>query len=128
MILLDTHAWLWLISDPARLSGAARAAVDAAERLGVCTISCWELGMLAQSGRIRIDREPRAWMRQALADQRTEAIPLSAETALSAALLPVSFPGDPADRIIFATAVDHGIRLVTRDERMSAYDPSRTIW
>jgi PIN domain nuclease of toxin-antitoxin system len=128
VILLDTHAWLWLADDPARLSPAARAAAKAADRIGVCTISCWEVGMLVQAGRIRIDRDPRHWMRQALAAERIETIPLTSEIALSAALLPSDFPGDPADRIIYSTANELGARLVTRDRSISSFDPQRTIW
>ncbi|CAN5432567.1 type II toxin-antitoxin system VapC family toxin [soil metagenome] len=128
MIVLDTHAWIWLTSDPARLSATARAAVDDAESIGVCTISCWEVGMLVVAGRIRIDRDPRRWIRLALAVQGTTTLPPSAEIAVSAALLPATFPGDPADRLIYATAVAHGVRLITRDERISAFDPQRTIW
>jgi PIN domain nuclease of toxin-antitoxin system len=128
VIVLDTHAWLWWISDPQRLSAAARAAVEQADSIGVCTISCWEFGMLVEAGRIRIDREPHRWMRQALAADRTATIPLTAETALSAALLPSAFPGDPADRIIYATAVAHGAPLITRDERISSFDRQRAIW
>ena len=128
MIVLDTHAWLWLRSDPARLSDGTRAAIAAADGLGVCTISCWELGMLVRAGRVRLDRDARTWIRQALAFERMAAIPLTADAAVTAALLPDHFPGDPADRIIYATALGLGARLVTRDERISSFDPPRTLW
>jgi len=128
VILLDTHAWLWLTSDSARLSDAARAAAETADRIGVCTISCWEIGMLVTAGRIRIDRDARLWMRQALLAERLEAIPLTAEIAISAALLPEGFPGDPADRIIYAAALDLGARLVTKDRRIRSFDPQRALW
>lgn len=84
--------------------------------------------MLVVAGRIRIDREPRHWIRQALAADRVEPVPLSAETAISAAVLPSGFAGDPADRIIYATAVDLGVPLLTRDRRIRAFDRQRTIW
>lgn len=128
MIVIDTHAWLWLTSDPGRLSVTARAAVKGADSIGVCTISCWEVGMLVVAGRIRIDRDLRRWIRLALAANEITPIPLTAEIAVSAALLPSAFPGDPADRIIYVTAVAHGVPLITKDERMSAFDPQRTIW
>lgn len=128
MIVLDTHAWLWLISDPARLSVAARAAVDEAERIGIATISCWEIGMLVTAGRIRIDRDPRLWIRQALAGDHVAPMALTPEIAVSAALLPRDFPGDPADRIIYATAAGQGERLITKDERIRSFDPQRAIW
>jgi len=128
VIVLDTHAWLWMQADPARMSDPARAAIETADRIGVCTISCWEIAMLVRAGRIRMDRDARTWIRQALASERLEAIPLTAVAAVTAALLPAGFPGDPADRIIYATALGLGARLVTRDERISSFDPPRTLW
>lgn len=128
MILLDTHAWLWLTADPTRLSPSARTAVTTADRIGVCTISCWEIGMLVSAGRIRIDRELGRWIRQALAADHVEVVPLTAEIAVSAALLPREFSGDPADRIIYAAAVDLSVPLVTKDQRITSFDPRRTIW
>ncbi len=128
MILIDTHVWLWLVSDPTRLSRPARAALRKAARIGVCTISCWEIGMLVAGGRIKIDGDLRPWIRQASTGDPMETIPLTAEIATSAALMPNSFPGDPADRIIYATAVALSVPLVTKDERISSFDPQRTIW
>ncbi len=84
--------------------------------------------MLVRAGRIRMDRDARTWIRQALASERLEAIPLTAVAAVTAALLPAGFPGDPADRIIYATALGLGARLVTRDERISSFDRLRTLW
>lgn len=84
--------------------------------------------MLVGAGRIRIDRDPRHWMRQALGTDRVEPVPLTAEAAMSAALLPKTFPGDPADRIIHATATSLGVSLVTRDTGIRSFDPQRTIW
>lgn len=84
--------------------------------------------MLVAGGRIRLDRELRHWIRNALAAERVSSIPLDAEIAISAALLPNDFPGDPADRIIYATARGLGVPLVTKDDRISAFDPPATIW
>lgn len=128
VIVLDTHAWLWWVADPARISQPARTAIEHADAVGVCTISCWEVAMLARSGRIRLDRDTRLWIRQALAAERIAALPLTAEIAVSAALLPSDFPGDPADRIIYATAAGHGVPLITKDERISSFDTGRALW
>jgi len=57
-----------------------------------------------------------------------EVVPLTAEIAVSAALLPREFQGDPADRIIYAAAVDLSVPLVTKDQRITSFDPRRTIW
>jgi PIN domain nuclease of toxin-antitoxin system len=128
VIVLDTHAWIWWRSDPSRLSGAAARAIAEADALGLCSISVWELGMLVRRGRISLDREVRTWTGQALAEHRLAVIAPDAGVALEAALLDDTFPGDPADRLIYATARSAGARLVTRDERIARFDAARVVW
>ncbi len=129
MVVLDTHAWIWWADDPARLSRAARDAITEADPIGVSAISCWEVGMLALGGRITLDRDVSRWVRQALGQPGVVALPIGAKVALDAALLErEGFVGDPADRLIYATARDTGAVLVTRDERLRAYDPRGTLW
>ena len=129
MIVLDTHAWLWWLAEPSKLSRAARQAIDEADAIGVCAISAWELGMLVRRGRISLDRDVGAWIRQALAPRRVVAHPLTPDVAVAAALLDGDrFPGDPADRFIYATARAHRARLVTRDERIRAFDAHTAVW
>jgi PIN domain nuclease of toxin-antitoxin system len=129
VILLDTHAWLWWVSAPARLSEPARAAIEAADRVGVASISAWEVAMLQLRGRIALDRDVGRWVRQALALPRVLDLPLTADVAVATVLLERDgFPGDPADRIIYATARAEGAGLVTRDERLRELDPAGTVW
>jgi PIN domain nuclease of toxin-antitoxin system len=129
VLVLDTHAWIWWADDPARLSPAARDAIAAADPIGVPAISCWEVAMLAQAGRVGFDRDVATWIRQALAQPGVVALPLSPKVAVDAALLSAAgFPGDPADRLIYAAARDEGVLLVTRDERIREFDPRGTIW
>jgi PIN domain nuclease of toxin-antitoxin system len=129
MVVLDTHAWIWLMDDPARLSSRAREAIAEADPIGVAAISCWELGALSLSGRLTLDRDASRWARQALAQPGMLAIPLTPKIALDAALLErEGFVSDPADRLIYATARDAGAPLVTRDERLREFDPRGTIW
>ncbi len=129
MVVLDTHAWLWLTDDPARLSSRAREAIAEADPIGVAAISCWELGMLSLSGRLTLDRDASRWVRQALAQPGIAAMPLTPKIALDAALLErEGFASDPADRLIYATARDSGARLVTRDARIREFDPRGTVW
>lgn len=129
MIVLDTHAWLWWLADPARLSPAARRAIDEAPQIGVSSVSAWEVAMLVARGRIALDRDVAAWVRQALAHARVREQPLSAEIALAAGLLDDrGFPGDPADRFIYATAEAARARLVTRDEAIRRFDARTPLW
>jgi PIN domain nuclease of toxin-antitoxin system len=129
VIVLDTHAWLWWLTAPEHLSEQARAAIDEAPSVGVSTMSAWELAMLAVRGRISLDRDIGLWVRQALAQARVEVLAPSAAIAVAAALLDSrSFPGDPVDRLIYATARATDARLVTRDRAIRAFDPVATLW
>lgn len=85
--------------------------------------------MLVSRGRISLDREVSLWVSQALADPRIEPIAPSPEVAVAAGLLDAkNFPGDPADRLIYATARSIGATLVTRDEAIRTFDPAATLW
>ena len=129
MIVLDTHAWLWWISEPGRLSHAARQVIDHAGAIGVSTFSAWEVTMLVQRGRISLDRDVATWVRQALGVEPVVKLPLTAEIAVAAGLLDAQdFPGDPADRIIYATAKAAGASLVTRDQALRRFDARTAIW
>ena len=128
MIVLDTHAWIWWAAGSSHLSAAARHAIDGADTLGVCAISVWEVAMLVAKRRLEFDRDVLVWLKQALALPRVELLSLSPEVAVEAAGLPSSFPGDPADRIIVATARQHRARLVSRDARIRRFAGATTVW
>jgi PIN domain nuclease of toxin-antitoxin system len=130
VILLDTHAWLWWASAPERLSPAAAEAIASAVEVGVSALSCWEIAMLTDRGRIALDRPVAQWVRAALAsDDRFQAIALDADVAVRAAQLGRDgFHGDPADRFIYATARTRRAMLVTRDEALRRFDPQHTVW
>jgi PIN domain nuclease of toxin-antitoxin system len=129
LIVLDTHAWLWWLDAPDRLSDAASKAIDSASRIGVSTLSAWEIATLTRRGRISLDREVGLWVRQALAHERVESLAPDHEVAVAAGLLDARrFPGDPVDRLIYATALAARAHLVTRDTAINAFDPELTIW
>jgi len=128
VIVLDTHAWLWHVAAPERLSARARAALETADQLGVCAISCWEVAMLERRRRIALDRGVRDWVGRALGADRVVPLALSPEIAVDAALIPDEFPGDLTDRIVYATARAHGARLVTKDAALRRYDARTTVW
>jgi len=129
VIVLDTHAWLWWVAEPGRLSAAARRAIDDAQVIGVSTLSAWEVTMLAERRRISLDRDVATWVRQALARERIEALPPTADVAVAAGLLDRErFPGDPVDRVIYATARAQRALLVTRDARIRGFDDRVAVW
>jgi PIN domain nuclease of toxin-antitoxin system len=120
---------LWWVDRPQRLSENARDAIDTATVIGVSTISAWELTMLVVRRRISLDREVDLWVRQALADERIQTLAPSAQVAVAAGELDEKrFPGDPADRLIYATARSIGATLITRDEAIRAFDAVSTLW
>ncbi|XXY44793.1 type II toxin-antitoxin system VapC family toxin [Sorangium sp. So ce269] len=126
MIVLDTHAWFWLVASPDRLSEQAANAIDRADRLGVSAVSCWEIAMLAEKGRVELDRPAQRWLEDALASSGTLLLPIDPAIAALAARLPLH--GDPADRLIVATAVAAGAELVTKDHQIRSSRLVLTIW
>jgi PIN domain nuclease of toxin-antitoxin system len=129
LIVLDTHAWLWWLTAPERLSSAAAETIEQAPGIGVSTLSAWEIAMLVVRGRIALDRDARLWIGQALAGERVEPLAPGPDIAVAAALLDArQFPGDPIDRLIYATSRSIGATLVTRDEAIRAFDPGSTLW
>ncbi|MGH2853402.1 MAG: type II toxin-antitoxin system VapC family toxin [Solirubrobacteraceae bacterium] len=124
-VILDTHVVHWWSAEPGRVSRAAAEALNAADELAVAAISWFELAWLAKNERITLTIPIRSWLEQLATQLRTVAItPAVAETAVS---LPSSFPGDPADRLIYATAIEHGWQLVTKDHKLRAHRHPRAL-
>ena len=131
MILLDTHAWVWFVSDPSQLSKAARKAVDGALEAGelaVSSMSVWEVAMLVEKGRLKLSMDAGAWVARSEAMPFLRFLPVTNAIALRSVELPPPLHSDPADGIIVATALQHRLPLVTKDRRLRAYEPVRTIW
>ena len=118
MILLDTHVWLWWLLGSPRLPAKERAALD---RLGsrgavrLAAVSLWEAQMLHAKGRLTLDRSFDVWIREAAAAGVVEIVPLDVEVVIALAGVPATFHGDPADRLIVATARAHRLPLATHD-------------
>lgn len=118
MILLDTQVMLWLRSGDPKLGRQARLAIDQAWRsdgVAVSAISFWEVGMLKEKGRLKFLEDVSMWRQEQLAQGMIE-IPVDGDIGARAAELQ-NLHGDPADRIIVATALN-GHRLVTSDRRI----------
>lgn len=129
MIVLDTHAWVWWAEGSEdRLSAPALDAIAAASAIQVSTWSCWEIATLVRRGRVLLNRPTTTWIAHAATARNVELVSVSREIATLAGELSDDFPGDPADRVIYATAVVRGVRLVTADRAIREFDPARTVW
>jgi PIN domain nuclease of toxin-antitoxin system len=124
-LLLDSHVVHWWASEPGRVSAPASAALAAADELAVASISWFELAWLAAHERILVALPIRSWLEALAAEVRT--VGTTPAIAAAALALPSSFPGDPADRLIYATAVEHGWPLVTKDRRPPSGDESGLV-
>jgi PIN domain nuclease of toxin-antitoxin system len=124
-LLLDSHVLLWLDAEPERLSASATDAIDSANELAVSTITWFELAWLAEHGRIITSLPVRAWL--SALSEGVRSVPVTPAIAVTAVSLGASFPADPADRIIYATAVEQGWQLVTKDERLRRHRHPRPI-
>jgi PIN domain nuclease of toxin-antitoxin system len=129
MILLDTHALIWLARDPSKLSRAAAESIRSSVQSGGLAISAmtiWELAWLATHSRLNL-KEPVDDFVEKLTS-RTAVRPITPRIAILANQLPATFPGDPSDRLITATALAEGIALVTKDRSIRSYKQIKTIW
>lgn len=115
-VLLDSHVLHWWSSEPERLSRAAARAVSNADELAVASVSWFELAWLAHHERIIVTVPIRSWLEEMARQVRT--VGITPAVAARAVSLPGSFPGDPADRLIYATAIERGWPLVSKDERL----------
>jgi PIN domain nuclease of toxin-antitoxin system len=131
LLLLDTHCWLWAqLGQVDRLSRRAVAAMRNAESAGnlrVSVISVWELGMLEERGRVALPMNIRNWVEEALIKPGISLAPLTTEIAIESSNLPGNLHGDPADRIIVATARAWNATLLTKDERLIDYSRQRHV-
>jgi PIN domain nuclease of toxin-antitoxin system len=128
LIVLDTHVWVWWNASPEKLSETARQAIDDADEIGVCPISCWELSMLVSKERIQLDQDVLAWIELALSEDLVRLIPISPSIAVTAGTLGDGFHGDPADRLIVATTIETGSQLVTKDRDIRTFQGVQTVW
>lgn len=124
-VLLDTHVVHWWSAEPGRVSAAAREALEQADDLIVAAISWYELAWLAEHERIAVGIPVPSWLRGLAAQVRT--IPINPAIAHTAVSLPSSFPGDPADRMIYATAVENDLQLVSKDKAMRDHPHPRPV-
>jgi PIN domain nuclease of toxin-antitoxin system len=130
VILVDTHVVVWLALDQTHLSKNARAAIDDARQngdgLAISDITLMELATLSSKGRIRLDISLESFLREI--EARFIILPISSRACVRALGLPATYPKDPADRIIGATALAEGLSLLTADRAIRRSRALRTIW
>ena len=125
--LWDTHAWIWAANSDANLSHRVRQLLlaTAASQHAVADISLWEVAMLAARRRITPAVPIEQWMERALAS--VTVLPITKGIALHSAST-VWAHYDPADRLIVATAVEHGLTLVTKDAAIAKWGGVKVVW
>ena len=117
-LLLDTPAWLWLAEGDHLFTPSTLLAIEEAVRqnaLFLSPISLWEIGLKHSRHRLKLSLPLRPWMTQALDYPGLHLLAIESEIACCCAELPAEFHGDPADRIIAATARAEGLTLLTQD-------------
>lgn len=127
-VVLDSHVVHWWSAEPDRISAAASTAISDADELAVADISWFELAWLARHERIVVTIPIAAWLQRLAAQVRS--IPVTPAIASAAVALPSTFPGDPADRLIYASAMENGWRLITKDRKLRTHRHPRpiTLW
>ena len=123
MILLDTHIWVWLVSNVQHLRSRHRELLDQHEAsgLGVSIISCREVAKLVEKGRLALQQPVGEWITAALNRPYITLLPLIPEIAVGATTLPKGFHSDPADQLIVVTSRILSIPLLTADAKILAY-------
>ncbi len=128
MLLLDTCTLLWLAGDQKGLSATARALIaDNADGLFVSAISAFEIAVKHRGGRLELPIEPSEWFPAALKHHGINEVPVDSCVAIRATELP-PLHRDPCDRIIIATAQIESLRILTPDQRISAYPDADVRW
>lgn len=130
-LLLDTHVWIWIAEGiPGKVSRSCLDQIRIAsreQRLLVSAISVWEVANLDVKRRISLSENCIAWVYRGLRDYGIELAELSPEIAIDSTRLPNYLHGDPADRILVATARHRNATLVTGDRRILEYARSRHV-
>jgi PIN domain nuclease of toxin-antitoxin system len=130
LIVADTHALVWWLANPTRLTAKARRSLDAAgvDSVIVSAATLLELATLLRRGRLSLSVPADAWLADLnqIAEVRVE--PVTGDIAIRAGSFDEQLPGDPIDRLIVATAMSLGAPLVTADNRLRRISGLRTIW
>lgn len=131
MIMLDTHTWVWWVSNPEKLSIPARERIEKGvidKNIFISSISAWEVAMLTARGRLKLTMDAREWIAKSELLPFLRFIPVTNQIAIKSVSLPGKLHSDPADRIIVATAIIQEATLITADEKILDYPHIETLW
>ena len=131
MIILDTNAFIWWLSEHEKLSKPAQEAIDLEIKkkpLLISSISIWEISLLVDKKRLSVGHQLDEWMSGLRELEQLEFVPVDNSIAYQSTCLPGIFHSDPADRIIVATARSLGATLITSDKLIRQYKHVKTIW
>lgn len=130
MILLDTHAWIWWVQEPTRLTAAQASAIGINEEsiIGVSAISCWEVAKLVQRNRLELPLPVDEWLTTALRYPAMSLIPITPRIAVESTMLSEEFHRDPADQLISATSRVLDCPPVTSDDKIIRYTRVQTVF
>jgi PIN domain nuclease of toxin-antitoxin system len=121
MIVLDTHIWVnWILGGNSALTPEIVMAMQNESRLAVSGISCFEVSLLVNRGKLELPLPVNEWLAEALTNSGVESLPVTCEIANRAVMLP-EIHRDPADRIIIATAIVHNAKLASLDSVFPNY-------
>jgi PIN domain nuclease of toxin-antitoxin system len=130
LILLDTHVVVWLAGEEYRLSSKAKTAVDEARQteqgLAISDFTLYELSTLYRKKQFTLAISLESFLSEV--ERRFVVLPITTRICVGALSLPTSYPKDPADRIIGATALVEGLTLVTADAQIRKSRAVPTIW
>lgn len=128
---VDTHAWVWWVTEDRRLSAKASQTIQDAVRsdgVWLSAISIWEVAKRVEKKQLVLDRPLRQWMSQALDMPGLVLAELTPTILIESCELPQPFHGDPADQMIVASVRHHGALLVTKDQNIRRYPQVQTLW
>jgi PIN domain nuclease of toxin-antitoxin system len=130
-IVLDTHAWVWWVTEDRRLSRRAALAIQRAVRgdgVTISMISIWEICKKVEKQQLVLDRPIQDWLDRATAVSGLSLTELTPGILVESCALPQPFPGDPADQMIVATARHLRSSVVTKDRKLGTYPHVQTLW
>jgi PIN domain nuclease of toxin-antitoxin system len=129
--LLDTHAWVWWVTEDRRLSTRAKSTIAASladHDLWISLSSVWEVARKVEKKQLILDRPVDLWLDEAVTRSGLGVRELTRPILVESCALPQPFHGDPADQILVATARHHGAVLVTKDQQIRQYAHVQSVW